>query len=284
MPSPGRVDQGTDPAQVLGGPHRCEREIEQKAPARISLRVERVAEARLRRTTPGIRRRVPPAGWADRGVTDSSRAGSASLNSFPRFLTADCGRVANGAELEEWTPPFLERPPAVTTRVGDPARSCHARQLRLSQPSDRIFPGTCSKFTRGRPHSRGASQATQTRSGPGVFARLQPCLIGIEACGGAHYWAGKLMKLGQQVRMMAPQFVKPYVKTHNNDSLDVRRSAKRSHARTCVVQLKIAVQQNVFVTELYVAAARPLHRPAGSVESIDMTRKRSASRSMSGRH
>lgn len=52
------------------------------------------------------------------------------------------------------------------------------------------------------------------------FVQLQPCLIGIEACGGAHYWAAKLIELGHQVKMMAPQFVKPYVKTNKNDSLD----------------------------------------------------------------
>ena len=52
------------------------------------------------------------------------------------------------------------------------------------------------------------------------FAQLEPCLIGIEACGGAHYWAAKLTALGHRVKMMAPQFVKPYVKTNKNDSLD----------------------------------------------------------------
>ena len=52
------------------------------------------------------------------------------------------------------------------------------------------------------------------------FAKLQPCLIGVEACGGAHFWASKLTALGHRVKMMAPQFVKPYVKTNKNDSLD----------------------------------------------------------------
>lgn len=52
------------------------------------------------------------------------------------------------------------------------------------------------------------------------FAKLQPCLIGVEACGGAHFWAAKLAALGHQVKMMAPQFVKPYVKTNKNDVLD----------------------------------------------------------------
>jgi transposase len=52
------------------------------------------------------------------------------------------------------------------------------------------------------------------------FAKLQPCLIGVEACGGAHFWASKLTTFGYRVKMMAPQFVKPYVKTNKNDSLD----------------------------------------------------------------
>ena len=52
------------------------------------------------------------------------------------------------------------------------------------------------------------------------FARLEPCLIGMEACGSAHYWARKLGELGHTVRLMAPQFVKPYVKTNKNDRND----------------------------------------------------------------
>lgn len=52
------------------------------------------------------------------------------------------------------------------------------------------------------------------------FACLEPCLIGIEACGGAYYWAAKLTVLEHRLKMMAPQFVKPYVKTNKNDSLD----------------------------------------------------------------
>ena len=52
------------------------------------------------------------------------------------------------------------------------------------------------------------------------FANLPPCLIGMEACGGAHYWARKLNELGHTVKLMAPQFVKPYVKTNKNDAAD----------------------------------------------------------------
>ena len=52
------------------------------------------------------------------------------------------------------------------------------------------------------------------------FAQLPPCLIGMEACGSAHFWARQLSALGHTVKLMAPQFVKPYVKTNKNDARD----------------------------------------------------------------
>lgn len=52
------------------------------------------------------------------------------------------------------------------------------------------------------------------------FANLDTCLIGIEACGSAHYWARKFEGYGHKVKLMAPQFVKPYVKTNKNDMAD----------------------------------------------------------------
>ena len=52
------------------------------------------------------------------------------------------------------------------------------------------------------------------------FANLPPALIGIEACAGAHYWARELIKQGHEVRLIAPQFVKPYVKGNKNDAND----------------------------------------------------------------
>jgi transposase len=59
------------------------------------------------------------------------------------------------------------------------------------------------------------------------FANLAPCRIGMEACGSAHHWARKLEVYGHTVKLMAPQYVKPYVKTSKNDATDARRSAKR---------------------------------------------------------
>ena len=44
------------------------------------------------------------------------------------------------------------------------------------------------------------------------IAQLPPTLIGMEACGGAHYWARRFREHGHEVKLMAPQFVKPYVK------------------------------------------------------------------------
>jgi transposase len=52
------------------------------------------------------------------------------------------------------------------------------------------------------------------------FVNLPPCLIGMEACASAHYWGRTLERFGHTVRLMAPQFVKPYVKTNKNDAAD----------------------------------------------------------------
>jgi transposase len=52
------------------------------------------------------------------------------------------------------------------------------------------------------------------------FTNFPPCLIGMEACGSAHHWARKIQAMGHTVRLMAPQFVKPYVKTNKNDAAD----------------------------------------------------------------
>lgn len=54
------------------------------------------------------------------------------------------------------------------------------------------------------------------------FVNLPACLIGMEACGSAHHWARKLQSMGHTVRLMAPQFVKPYVKTNKNDAADAQ--------------------------------------------------------------
>jgi transposase len=52
------------------------------------------------------------------------------------------------------------------------------------------------------------------------MAQLSPCRIGMEACGGSHHWARKFKAMGHDVKLMHPQFVKPYVKSNKNDSHD----------------------------------------------------------------
>jgi transposase len=52
------------------------------------------------------------------------------------------------------------------------------------------------------------------------FCNLPPCVIGMEACASAHYWGRTLWRFGHTVRLMASQFVKPYVKTNKNDVAD----------------------------------------------------------------
>ncbi|MEW8028549.1 MAG: transposase [Candidatus Thiodiazotropha sp.] len=52
------------------------------------------------------------------------------------------------------------------------------------------------------------------------FAQLPPRLIGMEVCGGVHYWARELTQRGHTVRIMAPASVKPYLKSNKNDRTD----------------------------------------------------------------
>lgn len=78
------------------------------------------------------------------------------------------------------------------------------------------------------------------------FANLPPCLIGMEACGSAHYWGRSLERFGHTIRLMAPQFVKPYVKSNKNDVADAEaicEAVGRPHMR--FVPLKSVEQQSV---------------------------------------
>ena len=52
------------------------------------------------------------------------------------------------------------------------------------------------------------------------FSRLEPCLVGMEACAGAHHWARELAALGHEARLMPPAYVKPYVKRGKTDAAD----------------------------------------------------------------
>jgi transposase len=78
------------------------------------------------------------------------------------------------------------------------------------------------------------------------FANLTPCVVGLEACGGAHYWVRRLSVFGHTVRLMAPQFVKPYVKSNKNDNNDAEaicEAVTRPHMR--FVAAKSVEQQDI---------------------------------------
>jgi transposase len=78
----------------------------------------------------------------------------------------------------------------------------------------------------------------------GFFAKLPPTVIGIEACGAAHYWARELGKLGHEVKLIAPQLVKPYVTRNKNDGRDADAVCEAmSRPRMRFVPVKTAEQQ-----------------------------------------
>jgi len=75
---------------------------------------------------------------------------------------------------------------------------------------------------------------------------LPPCLIGMEACGGAHDWARKFMAAGHDVRLMNPKFVKAYVKSNKNDMIDAEaicEAVQRPNMR--FVPIKSMEQQDI---------------------------------------
>ncbi len=79
-----------------------------------------------------------------------------------------------------------------------------------------------------------------------TLANLPPCLVGMEACSGAHYWARELSRLGHDVRIMAPKFVIPYRKggkNDNNDAAAICEAVSRPDMR--FVPIKSAEQQAV---------------------------------------
>lgn len=78
------------------------------------------------------------------------------------------------------------------------------------------------------------------------FANLPACRVGLEACGGAHYWARRLSGFGHTVRLIAPQFVKPYVKSNKNDANDAEAICEAvSRPQMRFVPAKSVEQQDI---------------------------------------
>jgi transposase len=83
-----------------------------------------------------------------------------------------------------------------------------------------------------------------------LIDKVEPgCEIGMEACTGAHHWARELQSRGYTVRLIAPQFVKPYVKSNKNDANDAEaicEAMSRPHMR--FVTVKSIEQQDIQAT------------------------------------
>ena len=77
-----------------------------------------------------------------------------------------------------------------------------------------------------------------------VFAKLPPTRIGMEACGASHYWARVLRRLGHEVLLIPPQYVKAYVRRGKNDAIDAEAICEAmGRPRTRFVPVKSAGQQ-----------------------------------------
>jgi transposase len=77
------------------------------------------------------------------------------------------------------------------------------------------------------------------------FQKLQPCLVGIEACATSHHWSRQLKALGHTVRLMPPAYVKPYVKRQKNDAADAEAICEAvTRANMRFVETKTPEQQS----------------------------------------
>ena len=97
----------------------------------------------------------------------------------------------------------------------------------------------------GRPVTRRKLRRNQVRD---FFASLPPCLVAMEACGGAHHWGRCFRDLGHEVRLIPPQFVKPFVKTNKNDASDAEAISEAVLRPTMrFANLKSEDQQSILI-------------------------------------
>jgi transposase len=83
------------------------------------------------------------------------------------------------------------------------------------------------------------SRKTARRKVLEFFACLPRCVVALEACGGAYHWGRELMRLGHEVRLIPPSYVKPFVKRHKNDAADAEaicEAAQRPNMRFVAIK------------------------------------------------
>ena len=80
------------------------------------------------------------------------------------------------------------------------------------------------------------------------FSKLPPCLIGVEACGTAHYWARTLSAMGHEVRLIPPSYVKAYVKRGKSDALDAEAICEAVQRPTMRFVPAKSVEQQAILT------------------------------------
>src|SRR3954463_10127453 len=81
-----------------------------------------------------------------------------------------------------------------------------------------------------------------------VFSQIEPCRVGMEACGSAHYWARQLVAMGHEVVLLPPAYIKPYVKRGKNDAVDAAAICEAmSRPDMRFVPIKSADQQAVLM-------------------------------------
>ena len=101
-------------------------------------------------------------------------------------------------------------------------------------------------------HAYGAGASGQARFSRKIsrtkllefFAKQPPCLVALEACGGAHHWARELTELGHEVKLIPPAYVKPFVKRNKNDAIDAEAICEAAQRPTMrFVAIKSEAQQ-----------------------------------------
>src|SRR3954471_21840394 len=142
-------------------------------------------------------------------------------------------RVTPNIRMMRWTPPAdgIEVPAwkwcATTTKAGDVRMQITTVGLDIAKNLFQVHGADA----QGRPVLKRKLARGKVLE---FFATLPACLVGLEACGAAHYWARELAKLGHTVRLMPPQYVKPYVKTNKHDAADaeaIREAVTRPGVR-----------------------------------------------------